>query len=283
MNFRSMRHAAALLLTAALLAGTGPSARASVFAKVRFSAPVYRSASRDSAHVQAPPGLQVSVTAIRSGCAQVRYKGRVGYMPLSSLTPASRAPGYATCAAAVYSVSGRKLGTVSKGARVCVLGTIDGKYLVASGCGALGLMKPGTLSNQKPQPSAQSPRGPGEKVLRLAGSLLGRSYAVNANPPDSFNCSSFVQYCMAAGGYPMKDTAAEQAADGRYRKIASLSRLRAGDVLCFDTTGNGRVDHTAIYLGSGRFVEASKNAGRVQVNSFTDWYRQHFKWARRPG
>ena len=89
---------------------------------------------------------------------------------------------------------------------------------------------------------------------------------------------------MGKFGIPMKDTAAAQASDGRYAKITSLSSLKVGDILCFDTTGNGNgtCDHTAIYIGGNRFVEASRNAGKVQVNSLTSWYKSHFLWARRP-
>jgi cell wall-associated NlpC family hydrolase len=59
--------------------------------------------------------------------------------------------------------------------------------------------------------------------------------------------------------------------------------VKKGDVLCFDTNDDGTVDHTAIALvdGGGSFIEASENAGKVQTNTMTDWYKERFKLARR--
>lgn len=282
MHYRSIRRTITVLLIAALTIGTVPAALASIPAQVTSSTLVYQSISPSAARVQVPRGLGVDITAVRSGWAQVTYRGYVGYMPLNCLTPTARVPGYATCAADVYSTSGARMGTVPKGTCVYVLGTISGGFLVANSSGTLGLMKAGTLTNQAPQPAAPAPVSGVDKALQLAQYLLGRGYDLYSSPPNTFNCSSFVRYCMAYGGYSMKGTAYEQAADSRYQLITSLSALRKGDVLCFDTTGDGRVDHTAIYIANGYFVEASRNAGKVQTNYFSYWYREHFICARRP-
>lgn len=121
-----------------------------------------------------------------------------------------------------------------------------------------------------------------DRVIALAKTLIGRPYAASANPPSSFNCSVFVEYCMEKYGYSMNGTAAAQASDDRYQKITSVSDVKKGDVLCFDTDEDGVCDHTAIYLGDGKFIEASRNAGEVQTNSLSDWYVEHFMLARRP-
>ena len=121
-----------------------------------------------------------------------------------------------------------------------------------------------------------------DRAISVAKSLLGRPYAASDNPPSSFNCSSFVKYCLEKAGYSVRGTAAAQAADSSFAKISSISDLKKGDVLCFDTDEDGACDHTAIYLGSGSFVEASQNAGKVQTNSMSSWYKSHFLWARRP-
>lgn len=284
MHSRSMKRAVSIILLAIFaMLGIAPAALASIPAQVTTSTLVYQSVSPNAARVQVPQGLQVNITAVRSGWAQVTYRSYVGYMPLNCLTPSARVPGYATCAADVYSVSGVRMGTVPQGTCVYVLGTISGGYLVMNSSGTMGLMKNGTLTNQPPQAApAPAPVSGVDKALQLAQYLLGRPYSLYSNPPSSFNCSSFVQYCMAYGGYSMKGTAYDQAADGRYQLVTSLSSLRKGDVLCFDTTGNGVVDHTAIYIGNGYFVEASHNAGKVQTNYFSSWYRGRFICARRP-
>ena len=254
MRLQRLRRAiCALLIAAFMMVGVAPAALAYIPAKVKTTTLVYQSVSPSAARLQVPQDLPVAITAIKSGWAQVNYKGHVGYMPLSYLTPT-----------AIY-----------------VLGTVNGGFLVMNGYGTLGFMKSGTLSNTKPQP-AQPQYSRMDRVMLVARYLLGRPYELSSDPPNTFNCSSFVQFCMAAGGYSMRGTAYEQAADGRYQMITSLGSLQVGDVLCFDTTGDHRVDHTAIYIGGGKFVEASKNAGQVHVNTFTSWYMSHFMCARRP-
>ena len=91
-----------------------------------------------------------------------------------------------------------------------------------------------------------------------------------------------MEYCLEKAGFSVKGTAAAQAADSSLAKISSTSSLKKGDILCFDTDEDGTCDHTALYLGSGSFIEASQNAGKVQTNSLSSWYKSHLLWARRP-
>jgi len=60
--------------------------------------------------------------------------------------------------------------------------------------------------------------------------------------------------------------------------------VKRGDILCFDADEDGVCDHTAIATSAtgASFVEASQKAGKVQTNTMTSWYKQHFLWARRP-
>ena len=153
----------------------------------------------------------------------------------------------------------------------------------SSGSSSSGSASSGSSSSGNSSSGSASSESSGskiDKVIALATSLCGRPYALDDNPPASFNCSSFVEYCMEKYGYSMQGTAASQAGDSRYQKVTS--GYQKGDVLCFDTDDDGVCDHTAIYMGSNRFVEASQNAGKVQTNSLTDWYKAHLLWARRP-
>lgn len=120
-----------------------------------------------------------------------------------------------------------------------------------------------------------------DKIIALAKSYLGVPYSSGNNAPNGFNCSSFVNYCYEKQGYDMQGTAVKQAADGRYAKITGLSNMKAGDILCFDTNDDGVCDHTAIYLGDKKFIEASETAGKVQYNEVDSWYSERLMWARR--
>ena len=289
-----------LLITILMTAGIIPSALASIPAKINTSsAKVFSSASSSASSVDVPKNLKVSITSISGSWTKVSYKGRSAYMPMKHLTPTQKVKGYATDSTAVYNSSGKKKGTIARGTGVYVLGTIDGYYCVTNESGAIGYVKTGTLSESKPKAEASksgevtnvtstvstkstSNLSKIDTALSVANKLLGVPYKLSDNPPHSFNCSSFVQYCMGKAGYSMKGTAAAQAADGRYARIDSTSDLKKGDVLCFDTSEDGKVDHSAIYLGGGRFIEASQKAGMVQTNSLSSWYKNHFVCARRP-
>ena len=269
------------------------SAFASIPAKVNTSsAKAYKSASTHSASVSVSKNLKVSITDIDGSWAKVSSNGVTAYMPVKYLTPTQKTKAYTKDSTTVYTTSGKKMCTVSKGAGVSVLGTIDGYYYVMNDSGAIGRVKTGTLTDSKPavtevkKTTATTTVSASSKVdaaILVAKSLIGRKYAVSDNPPYSFDCSSFVQYCMGKAGYSMRRSAASQASDNRHALITSTSSLKKGDVLCFDTSGNGKVDHSAIYLGSGKFIEASQKAGKVQINDLSSWYKSHFVCARRPG
>lgn len=276
-----------LLMMTLVMLLFAPCASASISAKVNSSsAKAYKSASTSSMSIKVPKNLKLTITAISGNWAKVSYKGRSAYMKLSTLVPTQRATGYVTKSAAVYNSSGKKMGTLSKGTSLYVVGTVNNGYCVVNKSGNVGFMKSGTLSKNKPSGStasqgqvSSSVKGV-EKVIAWAQHFLGTSYGYSA--PQSFNCSSLVSYCMAKAGYSTKGTAAAQAADSRYPAVSSPSQLKRGDMLYFDTNEDGKVDHTAIYLGSNKFIEASQKAGMVQYNTLSSWYRSHLVGARRP-
>ena len=115
-------------------------------------------------------------------------------------------------------------------------------------------------------------------------------YVTNNTSYSTLNCSQYVKKVFEKFGYDMKDNAASQYADSRYKFISNLSDIQKGDILCFDTTetddatdGKMVCDHTAIYYGSNIFLESSQIAGKVKTNSFTTnpWYKGRFMGARR--
>lgn len=317
-NSRLRRILTALLAALLLVAACTPAALAASFkAKINSSsAKVYSSPSTSSKYsVPAVKNVTVTVTGYSDGWARISYKGNTGYIPVKYLNLTNRIKAYAAKSTAVYksaSSSSSRLGTLSLGSAVYVVG-VSGDYCrVQNRSGSLtGYVRSDNLATKaemeaaydawkKSQSSASGGSSSGgsssggsssgsssesstskiDKVLELAVSLVGRPYALDDNPPSSFNCSSFVKYCMEKYGYSMQGTAASQASDSRYAKITS--GYQKGDVLCFDTDSDGVCDHTAIYMGSSKFVEASQSAGKVQTNSLTSWYKEHLLWARRP-
>ena len=286
------------ILAVMLLVACAPVALAASYsAKINSSAcKVYKSASTSSKVLCSDvKDLRVSITGYSGDWAKVSYKGHTGYVKCEYLTLSSRLPAYTAKSAPVYkraSSSSSKLGTLGAGSTVYVVGMDDGYYRIQNRSGSVtGYVKSGYLTATKPKTSSSSSGSSSgssgsatgvDKAISVAKSLLDKPYAVSDNPPSSFNCSSFVEYCLEKAGFSVKGTAAAQAADSSLAKISSTSSLKKGDILCFDTDEDGTCDHTALYLGSGSFIEASQNAGKVQTNSLSSWYKSHLLWARRP-
>ena len=286
------------ILAVMLLVACAPAALAASYsAKINSSAcKVYKSASTSSKVLCSDvKDLSVSITGYSGDWAKIEYKGYTGYVKCEYLTLRSRLTAYTAKSTPVYkraSSSSSKLGTLGTGSTVYVVGMDDGYYRIQNRSGSVtGYVKSGYLTATKPKTSSDSPSSSTppsssatgvDRAISVAKSLLGKPYAVSDNPPSSFNCSSFVEYCLEKAGFSVKGTAAAQAADSSLAKISSTSSLKKGDILCFDTDEDGTCDHTALYLGSGSFIEASQNAGKVQTNSLSSWYKSHLLWARRP-
>ncbi len=97
------------------------------------------------------------------------------------------------------------------------------------------------------------------RALAYREPLTG-SRAQNAN----LDASLFVRRVFAAQGISLPRYAREQAAVGIPVK---WQNLEAGDRLYFDLEGTGRINHTGIYLGKGRFIHAAPGSGEVTVLS----------------
>lgn len=295
-----------------------PASAASFKAKINSSSSkIYKSPTTSSVSCKGVKNLTVTVTAYSGSWARVTYKGRVGYMPIKYLNLVDRIKAYTTGSTAVYksaSSSSSKLGTLSCGSTVYVIG-VDGSYCRVQDANGrvtgyirssqLSKTRPSTaISNASSSAASASTRVPTslqstvtsyksgmsksqriEYAIYVAQNMDGKPYAVSANPPKSFNCSVLVNYCMGKAGISTKGNAAAQSNDSRMEKISSISSLKRGDIVCFNTNAanDNPVDHTGIYLGNRKFIHASSAAGEVRVDSLSGgFYKNCFAWARRP-
>lgn len=117
-------------------------------------------------------------------------------------------------------------------------------------------------------------------VLFRAIGLVGTPYHWGGNTPESgFDCSGLVDYVFK--------TAAGIALPRTSRDIAALDapkidrdHLQPGDLLFFGH--HHRVNHVAIYVGHGRFVNAPDRGGTVRLDKLDGYYwRDHFLYAKR--
>jgi cell wall-associated NlpC family hydrolase len=106
-----------------------------------------------------------------------------------------------------------------------------------------------------------SARTLGDSLVALARAQIGRKYRFGGTTPEhGFDCSGLVRYVLSIMHVPLPRTAKDQARTGAFVE-RDTSQLRPGDLVTFGSTR--RISHIGIYVGGGRFVQASSKAGRV--------------------
>lgn len=119
------------------------------------------------------------------------------------------------------------------------------------------------------------------KVLKYARSALGIPYVFGGTTRSGFDCSGFTAYVYSKVGKRLPHSAAAQSAYGSY---VSRSNLRAGDLVFFDTNGgHNNITHVGIYMGGGKFIDASSSRPRaVTIDSLnSSYYSSRYMTARR--
>jgi cell wall-associated NlpC family hydrolase len=100
-----------------------------------------------------------------------------------------------------------------------------------------------------------------DSVVALARAQLGKRYRHGGESPKrGFDCSGLVAFVLNSLNLTVPRTAAQQATVGT-AVVRDTSQLLPGDLITF---GRGKkVTHIGIYVGNGRFIQASSRAGRV--------------------
>jgi cell wall-associated NlpC family hydrolase len=117
-------------------------------------------------------------------------------------------------------------------------------------------------------------------VIQTALKYIGKPYKYGATGPNSFDCSGFVYavYKEIGKNIPRTSIAQSQIAG----KKLNRNGLKAGDLVFFDTSLRGHVNHSGIYLGNQKFIHASSGkAHSVTISSLNGWYKDKFRWGKR--
>jgi cell wall-associated NlpC family hydrolase len=162
-----------------------------------------------------------------------------------------------------------------------------GPLTVAGGIrlGGLGAArKPSSARGRRHNPPPATASASAARALATADRYVGTRYRYGGETPtEGFDCSGFVQYVFGRQGVELPRTSALQASAGR-PVPSSIGALRPGDLMFFDTEGQG-IDHVAIYAGDGRIIHAASGAGRVRYDEVgTDrgeWLLERLVAARR--
>lgn len=117
-------------------------------------------------------------------------------------------------------------------------------------------------------------------VLFRAIGLVGTPYRWGGNTPETgFDCSGLVSYVFRteAGMVLPRTSRAMAALDA---PTVAREDLQPGDLLFFGR--HHRVNHVAIYVGHGRFVDAPDRGGKVRLDELAGYYwRDHYLFAKR--
>ena len=122
-----------------------------------------------------------------------------------------------------------------------------------------------------------------EYVIYLAQQQLGKKYVFGSSGPNTFDCSGLMLYCFKYIGITLQHSAQGEGYNEKRQKISSISSLRRGDMVFFDTVKDADLcDHVGIYLGSSYFLHAGSGAGKVIISSLgSGYYNRVFSWGRR--
>jgi cell wall-associated NlpC family hydrolase len=107
------------------------------------------------------------------------------------------------------------------------------------------------------------------QMVKFSHRFLGLPYTWGGTSSFGYDCSGFVQMLMRQRGYLIPRDADVQAAWSGFEPI-KVSKLRAGDVLFFGS--DGKITHTGMFIGHGKFIQATTHEHPVIQISRLDAY-----------
>lgn len=159
-----------------------------------------------------------------------------------------------------------KVGSLTSGRRVKVLGIENGWYQIEQGY----------ISGDYAEEVDYSPAvasGKGQELANVALQCVGYDYVYGgASPSVGFDCSGLMQYACAQLGYSINRTASAQLQNG---VSVGWDELSPGDLVFFKkpgSTSSKPVSHVGMYVGDGKFVHASDYGVGVIISKLSDAY-----------
>lgn len=121
----------------------------------------------------------------------------------------------------------------------------------------------------------------GEKLLSLAFAQVGTPYVYGGTDYSGFDCSGFVGYVYKYGVGKNLPRTSRGMSD--FAMHLGRNELKPGDIVFFDTSLKGRINHCGIYLGNGKFIHASSGRAHSVTTSNLDkgFYKNRFRWGGR--
>jgi cell wall-associated NlpC family hydrolase len=137
-------------------------------------------------------------------------------------------------------------------------------------------------AKQVTKPTETASRGGGSRAAAAEKGLnyIGTPYVWGGDDINNgIDCSGFVKKLYGDIGLNLPRTASEQAKVGK--AITRYEDLQPGDRLYFWEKKRGKIGHTGMYLGNGRFVHSSRGHQGVNTDVLTEKWRRILVAARR--
>ena len=169
-----------------------------------------------------------------------------------------------------------KVTTLSSGTAINVIAQTDngwyktdtGSYVKASLCiDSQPTPTPVPEVTEAPQEPTSDPGAGASDFASYCSSYIGVPYVYAGSSPSGFDCSGFVKYCfLNYYGVYLPHSAHSQSQLGTE---VDASQIAVGDIVCFDYDGDGRIDHSGIYIGGDTVIHASSSKGQVVASTFS--------------
>jgi len=117
------------------------------------------------------------------------------------------------------------------------------------------------------------------EIVKTADSFIGVPYQWGGSTADKgFDCSGLTMAVYRLNGLKLPRTSGEQYKTGIR---VSRDKLEKGDLVFFDTRGNGNVSHVGIYTGRNTFIHAPRTGKTVRSSSLSNqYYKRRYAGAR---
>jgi cell wall-associated NlpC family hydrolase len=120
-------------------------------------------------------------------------------------------------------------------------------------------------------------------VVATAMKYIGTPYQWGGTQPGGFDCSGFTQYVLKQFGIQIPRVSYQQGTGGM---AVAGDQLKPGDLNFSDNSNRNKcADHVALYIGGGKYIEAPKPGGVVQVRTLggSGWWARRYNPIQNPG
>ncbi|TGE31766.1 C40 family peptidase [Desulfosporosinus sp. Sb-LF] len=110
------------------------------------------------------------------------------------------------------------------------------------------------------------------RVIAKAESYTGTNYVLGGTSYRGIDCSGLTMNAYKAAGIYLPRTSTSQYKVGTY---VPVSRLLPGDLVFFSFNSRHTVTHVGIYLGNGKFINATSHKGVTTSNFSPYWWNAY--------